>query len=99
MTQFKGMKIQDVYKLMDSSFDGFFLKRKYSVHNFNFLLQILAEQKNFQAAVDTLEKMKEMGFKPNAATFNQLIKVCAKTRKNDEAEKFLEEAKESIVFF
>lgn len=31
-------------KYMDSSFEGFFYQREYSLKNFNFLLQILNQQ-------------------------------------------------------
>jgi hypothetical protein len=43
---------------MDSSFDGFFAKREYTLDNFNFLLQVKAEKKEFESAMTLLEKMK-----------------------------------------
>lgn len=52
------MRIQDIYKKMDSSFEGFFKKREYNIENFNYLMQILAEQKKFEYALNIIEKMK-----------------------------------------
>jgi len=43
---------------MDSSLEGFFYQRKYNLKNFNFLLQILAEQRKADEALKALEKMK-----------------------------------------
>jgi pentatricopeptide repeat protein len=43
---------------MDSSLEGFFYKREYNLSNFNFLLQVLAEQNRFSEAVKAMEKMK-----------------------------------------
>lgn len=51
------MRVQDVYKIMDSSIEGFFYKRSYNLANFNYLLQILSEQKNLDQAVRVLKKM------------------------------------------
>ena len=52
------MRPQDVYKKMDSSIEGFFYKREYNLYNFNFLLQILSEKKEFEQAVKIFDKMK-----------------------------------------
>jgi hypothetical protein len=43
---------------MDSSLEGFFYKRDYNLQNFNFYLQVLAEQKRFPESLRALEKMK-----------------------------------------
>ncbi len=43
---------------MDTSLEGFFYKREYNLHNFNFLLQVLAEQKKFDESLKAFEKMK-----------------------------------------
>jgi pentatricopeptide repeat protein len=43
---------------MDSSFEGFFYKRKYTLLNFNYYLQVLAEQRKFDDALKAFEKMK-----------------------------------------
>jgi pentatricopeptide repeat domain (PPR motif) len=43
---------------MDTSLEGFFYKREYNLANFNFLLQVLAEQKKFDEALKAFEKMK-----------------------------------------
>jgi hypothetical protein len=43
---------------MDSSLEGFFHKRTYTLGNFNFLLQILAEKKQFDNSLKVFEKMK-----------------------------------------
>jgi hypothetical protein len=43
---------------MDSSLEGFFFKRPYDLKNFNFLLQVLSEQKNYEKSIAALEKMK-----------------------------------------
>ena len=53
----KNMRVQDVYKIMDSSVEGFFYKRSYNLVNFNHLLQILSEQKNLDQAMRVLKKM------------------------------------------
>jgi pentatricopeptide repeat protein len=52
------LRPQEVYKIMDSSLEGFFFKRPYDLKNFNFLLQVLSEQKNYDKAIAALEKMK-----------------------------------------
>jgi len=43
---------------MDSSLEGFFYKRKYDLKNFNFLLQVLAEQRKASEAFKAFQKMK-----------------------------------------
>jgi len=45
---------------MDSSLEGFFYKRPFTVFNFNFLLQILAEKKQLSQSLTVFEKMKVM---------------------------------------
>lgn len=52
------MRPQDVYKKMDSSLEGFFFKREYNLFNFNFLLQILAEKKEYEESLKIFDKMK-----------------------------------------
>lgn len=52
------MRPQDVYKKMDSTVEGFFYKREYNIQNFNFLLQILSEKKQYEESLKILEKMK-----------------------------------------
>ena len=52
------MRVQDVYKKMDSTLEGFFYKRKYNLFNFNFLLQILSEKKQYDESLKILDKMK-----------------------------------------
>lgn len=51
------MRAQDVYKKMDSSLEGFFYKRDYNIKNFNFLLQILSEKKQYEESLKILDKM------------------------------------------
>jgi hypothetical protein len=88
---FNDVRVQDVYKKMDSSLEGFFYKRNFSLKNFNFLLQILAEQKKLSESIKALEKMKvknnskskELGLSPDKTTFNFLIKACAKVNDSD----------------
>ena len=52
------MRVQDVYKKMDSTLEGFFYKRQYNLFNFNFLLQVLSEKKQYDESLKILDKMK-----------------------------------------
>jgi pentatricopeptide repeat protein len=50
---------------MDTAFETFFYQRDYSIKNFNFYLQVLAQQYKADMALETLRKMETLGIKPN----------------------------------
>lgn len=87
------VRVQDVYKQMDSSLEGFFYSRKYNLKNFNFLLQILAEQRKSGEAMKVLEKMKQMDITPNQVTYLQLLTAVSKAKDAKTAEAIFLEAK------
>lgn len=89
----ESIRIQDVYKLMDTSLEGFFYKREYNLANFNFLLQVLAEQKKFDEALKAFEKMKTLNIYPNQITYVQLLTACSKAKDAQKAEEIFLEAK------
>ncbi|EAR87412.2 PPR domain protein (macronuclear) [Tetrahymena thermophila SB210] len=88
----KSMNPLNVYKKMDTSFDGFFLKREYNKKNFNFLLSILAEKGDLQNAESVFQLMKEMNIEPDSYSYNSLIKVCGKQRNMEKAEEYFEQS-------
>lgn len=59
------MPHHEVYRRMDSSLATFFLKREYTLDNFNFLLNILAEQEATDRLTAVLEKMQYLQIAPN----------------------------------
>jgi len=93
LTDPDSVRVQDIYKQMDSSLEGFFYKRKYDLKNFNFLLQILSEQKKPLEALKVFQKMKDMGIQPNQITYLQLLTTISKSKDAKKAEEIFLEAK------
>lgn len=78
---------------MDSTFENFFYQRDYTLKNFNFYLQVLAQQYKDKEAMVAFRKMETMGIKPDDVTFNQLMLAFAKNRNIEMVEQINEEAK------
>jgi hypothetical protein len=68
---------REVYRRMDSSVDSFFLKREYTLNNFNFLLNILAEQQNTDKIPAVLDKMAFLKMLPDETSYNYMVKAAA----------------------
>ena len=63
--------------------ESFFFERSYSLENFNFLLNLIAEQapKDYQARLQqVLQKMQMLRVKPDEKTYNYLIKAAGKAK-------------------
>ncbi|KRX00511.1 hypothetical protein PPERSA_06154 [Pseudocohnilembus persalinus] len=83
---------QNMYQQMDSSFDGFFSKRNFSIKNFNFYIKVLGEQKKLTEAEETLNKMQIFKINPNVVSYNSIIGACSKSGNVKKAEQYFEEA-------
>lgn len=70
----------DFLKKIDSSFEGFFFKREFNLNNFNYYLQVLSRQFKCNEFDGVLQKMKEMGIKPNLTTYTNLITGYARAK-------------------
>lgn len=57
--------------------EAFFYKRSYDLENFNFLINLLIEQKKFSYIEEVLTKMKMINIQPDERTYNYLIKAAA----------------------
>lgn len=57
-------------KHMDSSFESFFYRRKYTERNFTFYLQVLAAQYKADDALKAFRRMETMEIKPTDHTYN-----------------------------
>ena len=55
---------------MDSSFESFFYRRKYTERNFTFYLQVLAAQYKADDALKAFRRMETMEIKPTDHTYN-----------------------------
>lgn len=51
------MTPSQIYKKLDTSLEGFFFKRPFTLKNFNFLLMVLAEQRKMEQAESVLDKL------------------------------------------
>ena len=67
-------------KHMDTSFESFFYKTKYTERNFTFYLQVLASQYKSEDALKAFRRMEAMGIRPTDHTYNQLMLNFAKNR-------------------
>jgi PPR repeat/Pentatricopeptide repeat domain len=72
-----------VMKQIDTSFESFFYQRAYNQHNFNFYLQVLAQQEKPELAMKAFERMRAMSIAPTDETFTHLMLVHAKQRQID----------------
>lgn len=70
-------------KAIDSSFESFFYQRAYNQYNFNFYLQVLAQQEHPGQAMKAFDRMIAMDIKPNDETFTHLMLAHAKRRQID----------------
>ncbi|EGR33964.1 pentatricopeptide repeat domain protein [Ichthyophthirius multifiliis] len=86
----------NIYKKMDTSIEGFFQKRSYTIKNFNFLLQIQSEKRDIEGAEKTFELMKAMDIKADPYTYNNMIKVYSKSLKLEKAEYYFDKALQCI---
>ena len=74
-------------KHMDTTFENFFYQRDYTLKNFNFYLQVLAQQYKTKEAMEAYKKMETLGIKPNDETFTQLMTAYAKNKDIEMVEK------------
>lgn len=86
-------------KQIDTSFESFFYQRDYTLKNFNFYLQVLAQQYKDEDALKTLRKMETMGLKPDDQTYNQVMVALAKNRKIEQVELLEKEAREKYNLY
>ena len=77
---------QDLLKLMDTSYEGFFAKREINTKNFNLLILALADQKKFNDAVTAFEQMTVMNIRPTNQSYVNMLSACAKSYKIQEAD-------------
>ena len=77
------IKPQLALRMIDTSLDSFFAKRKPNSKNFNFLLLILSEKKDLVQAELVFEKMDLFGVKKYPQTYANMISNCAKNRKEE----------------
>ena len=76
----KRLSPDTVVKEIDSSFESFFHQRPYNQHNFNFYLQVLAQQEHPDLAMKAFDRMIAMQIQPNDETFTQLMLAHAKRK-------------------
>ena len=75
--------------------ESFFYERAYTLENFNFLLNIIAEQapKDFQDQISqVLNKMALLNIKPDEKSYNYLIKDASNMKEVRLAEQYFKEA-------
>jgi pentatricopeptide repeat protein len=77
-------------KHLDSSFEGFFFKREYNLKNFNYFLQVLVRQNKSDILEEVLNKMEEIGIKPDLISYNQVLTGYAKAKDIEKCEKIFE---------
>lgn len=71
--------------------ESFFFERPYSLENFNFLINLIAEQSPADYLVrleEALRKMDLLAIKPNEKTYNYLVKAAGKAGDTSKAEAF-----------
>ncbi len=77
-------------KHLDSSFEGFFFKREYNLKNFNYYLQVLVRQNKNDELESVLNKMEEIGIKPDMNSYNQVLAGYARSKNIEKCEKIFE---------
>lgn len=70
-------------KEIDSSFESFFYQRPYTHSNFNFYLQVLAQQEEPELAMKAFDRMLALKIKPDDETFTHLMLAHAKRKQVD----------------
>ncbi len=55
---------------MDTSYESFFYQRDYTLKNFKFYLQVLAQQYKHEDALKAFRRMEDMGLKPDDEAYN-----------------------------
>jgi pentatricopeptide repeat protein len=78
---------------MDSSFEGFFFKREFSLNNFNYYLQVLSRQSKKEHFEIALEKMESLGIQPNLTTFTHMLTGYARAKDIKKCEEIFEYVK------
>jgi pentatricopeptide repeat protein len=77
-------------KLLDSSFEGFFFKREFSIKNFNYYLQVLVRQDRTTECEEAIKKMQELGIIPDEESYVQLLTVYARNKDIQNSERVFE---------
>ena len=83
-------------KLMDSTFEGFFYKRDYTLKNFNFYLQVLAKQHKTDEALEILKKMNTIGITANYESYNHVLSAFSHSKNIEKAEEVFQLAKTNL---
>lgn len=86
---------RDVYKRINTQMESFFYERPYTLDNFNFLLNLVAEQAQPDAGKrieEIVHKMGIMGIKPDDKSYNYMIKASGNIKDVAQAEKYFKEA-------
>lgn len=78
-------------RALDSSIEEFFKTREANLKNFNFLLNILSEKRDYQTAKLVFEKMSLFNIRPNVTSFSNMIVLCGKIGKIKESESLFNE--------
>jgi pentatricopeptide repeat protein len=77
-------------KMLDSTFEGFFFKREFTLKNFNYYLQVLTRQNKIPQAEEAFKKMQELGIIPDIETYTHLLTIHAKNKDIENSEKIFE---------
>ena len=83
---------QELLESLDSSFENFFSQRPFTLSNFNLLLKVISKQGKLSEALYTLEKMSDLGLRPNLYSYIHLITVAGKANQTQLAESMFDEA-------
>jgi pentatricopeptide repeat protein len=83
-------------KNIDSSFEGFFFKREFNLNNFNYYIQVLSRQFKCNQFDGVLQKMHEMGIKPNLTTYTNLLTGYARAKDIQKCEEIFTLVKDKL---
>lgn len=72
--------------------EAFFFKREYTIDNFNFLLNLLAEQQKADTIPSVIKKMLNLGILPDERSYNYMIKAAAMVEDTALAEIYFKQA-------
>lgn len=81
---------------LDTSMEGFFYKREFSVSNFNLLLRVYSHKGNIDECLGVIEKMKVLGLIPDVHSYVQLLTACGRARDCKTAELIFDKAKNAL---
>lgn len=93
---FQQVTADKVMSEIDTSLESFFLKRDFTLENFNLLLQLLSQNAKIDEALGAVEKMKILGIIPNLSTYIHLITASGRAKDYQTAELVFNKAKRDL---